>query len=239
MIAAEISIWATEPIWSSVWKRWQIKHCQSAFHSGGSHLQTLHGENGGSAELQSHCDAQLQKTTWQDIFLAAQNGWVAARPVHHDTMPSWNDLCWIFRWKVKKGKFHICHFVRPCQNHVGRVLEIGNCTKVVLKLCLSGQIIIKSLSSRHPWLFEQGKRERALQRNLCQQSVWIQFFRLQRGKPLRKPRKTGKKTGKLVNCHRISSNDPKQVKLETDKKNITVCHYIFIYETIVPTRALS
>ena len=143
MIAAEISIWATEPIWSSVWKRWQIKHCQSAFHSGGSHLQTLHGENGGSAELQSHCDAQLQKTTWQDIFLAAQNGWVAARPLHHDTMPSWNDLCWIFRWKVKKSKFHICHLVRPCQNHVGRVLEIGNCTKVVLKLCLSGQIIIK------------------------------------------------------------------------------------------------
>ena len=51
----------------------------------------------------------------------------------------------IFRWKVKKGKFHICHFVRPCQNHVGRVLEIGNCTKVFLKLCLSGQIVIKPL----------------------------------------------------------------------------------------------
>ena len=133
MIAAEISIWATEPIWSSVWKRWQIKHCQSAFHSGGSHLQTLHGEYGGSAELQSHCDAQLQKTTWQDIFPAAQNGWVAARPLHHDTMPSWNDLCWIFRWKVKKSKFHICHLVRPCQNHVGLVLEIGNCTKVFFK----------------------------------------------------------------------------------------------------------
>ena len=123
MIAAEISIWATEPIWSSVWKRWQIKHCQSAFHSGGSHLQTLHGEYGGSAELQSHCDAQLQKTTWQDIFLAAQNGWVAARPLRHDTMPSWNDLCWNFQMESQERQIphlSLCPSLpKPCGARLG------------------------------------------------------------------------------------------------------------------------
>ena len=143
MIAAEISIWATEPIWSSVWKRWQIKHCQSAFHSGGSHLQTLHGEYGGSAELQSHCDAQLQKTTWQDIFLAAQNGWVAAS--RHDAILKWP----LLNFQMESQEKQIPHLSpcpslpKPCGARLGNRQLHKGCFKTLSVWSNHYQIIIK------------------------------------------------------------------------------------------------